>query len=279
MPIETMDDLLSWIPPYRSDDIIEKGILEPNARLLIFGPPKTWKSMLVNHLAYCIADGKPWLGLKTTPCLPIVYQAELSRLSHQKRVRKYKNNLDYSPSTVLNRHGDRIKIDTSIGTSILTKDIQEAISLYPNQRIVLIIDPLTEVMSGHVSDEYDCRKFSDPIDRLRERYNISIVIIHHARNYRVDPYGNIIDLGADEMRGSGYIGQWVDSAIKLTHVNPFKPTDEIKVEFVYYREAEEPLPSLVIHWNRHNLQPYIIATEQPEQGYIDSEDVSIRGLV
>ena len=170
MSIENIHELISWQPPVQ-EAIIESGILLPETRMIIFGPAKSWKTMLSLHTAFCLANGTDWFGYKTAKCLPLKYQVEIPKAIDRKRVIKYAKGADSYPPNVLFKSATYTKLDSSYGVTGIDKDLKEAERRYPGQQMVLILDPLYLLMSGHITDEYDVRKILDNFDELKSNHH------------------------------------------------------------------------------------------------------------
>jgi len=266
MPVDSIGQLLSW-KPEKQISIIEDGILLPETRLIIFGQAKSWKSMLSLYTAFSIANGTPWFGYKTTKAVPIKYQVELPKAIDRERVAKFAKNVgEYSPDIFFRTPRERVKLDTSMGKMAIAKDIEEVQARCPSQHIVLILDPLYKLMAGHISDEYDVKKFQDNVDEIKDKYHISLVLIHHSRLTRVDAGGDVVDLGAEEAMGSSYWNNWCDTMIRLKVTNPFTGANEVGVSFSLTRNAQTILQDFEVRWDRSTLQPCIIRQAALELG-------------
>jgi len=63
-----------------------------------------------------------------------------------------------------------------------------------------IIDPVYLFIEGHVSDEYDVKRFlHGTLNDLRAKHNMSVVLIHHPHKTRVDQGGKAVDFGSEEL--------------------------------------------------------------------------------
>jgi len=268
--IENIHELISWQPPVQQS-IIEEGILLPETRLMIFGAAKAWKSMLSIHTAFALANGTDWFGYKTTKCLPLKYQVELPKAIDRKRIIKYAKGANSYPSNLFFKTAVYSKLDTGYGIGSIERDIQTAKQRIPDQHIVLILDPLYLLMSGHITDEYDVRKLLDNLDSLRDKHHLTIIIIHHSRLARTDASGSIIDLGPEEAMGSSYLNNWVDTMIKVVLLNPYTGGNRVGMSFELTRHAETMLPSFQVEWNRANLQPRVI-----KRATVELDEPSIR---
>lgn len=271
--IDSIQQLINWRPAYQAS-IIEDGILLPETRIMIFGQAKAWKSMLSLHTAFCLANGSSWFGFKTAKATTFKYQAELPKAIDRDRVEKYAKGANSYPSNIFFKTvQERVKLDTSWGIASFNKDIEEIKSRSPNQHLVVILDPLYKLLAGHISDEYDVKKFQDNIDESKSKYNYSIIIIHHSRLTRVDSSGSIVDLGAEESMGSSYFNNWCDTMIRVKMLNPHAGGDKVEVSFELVRNAQTVIPNFQVQWSRADLQPTVIRRIPME-----FEEPTIRGL-
>ena len=274
--IDNESQLASWNPPYRPDAIIEEGILFPGTVMMLFGAAGTWKTMNTLHLAYCIGSGIPWFGFQTAPATVLSHQIELPKALFQDRFLKYKRgNKVTSPNVYFTTPPDDILLDTTFGTGELTKNVEEVQRRAndPKLPIVVILDPLMLYMGGHISDEYDVRKFQRNVNSLRRKYNATFIIIHHARLTRTDASGQVVDLGAEEIMGSSYWNNWLDTIVRIKVMNPFSGSDSVQMSFDKTRNAQNFLPGFKVKWHRENLVPEVIARD-----IVEESDPTIRGL-
>ena len=274
--IDNESQLISWQPPYRPDAIIEEGILLPGTVMMLFGAAGTWKTMNTLHLAYCIASGLPWFGFKTAPSTLLSHQSELPKLLFKNRMVKYKHGNRVTSSNVFFiTSPDDVLLDTTFGLGELTKNVEELQRRAndPKLPIVIILDPLMLYMGGHISDEYDVKKFQRNVNSLRRKYNATFIIIHHARLTRTDASGQVIDLGAEEAMGSSYWNNWLDTMVRIKVANPFSGSDIVQMDFGKTRNAQNFLPGFKVKWHRENLVPEVIARD-----IVEENDPTIRGL-
>lgn len=274
MPIENIHQLIAWRPP-RQDPIIEAGILLPETRCFIFGAAKTWKSMLSQYTAFAIASGNDWFGYSTQTTTVLKYQAELPKAIDRDRVIKFARAADLYPDNLFfNTPEDRVKLDTSWGIQGLQRDIEAVMNRCPDTRLVVILDPLYRLVAGHISDEYDVKKFQDNLDDLKNKLKFSIILIHHSRLTKTDSAGEVVDLGAEETMGSSYWNNWCDTMLRTKLLNPFTTKDKVEINFFLTRNSQHIVPDIEVQWNRLNLQPNIVKTHKME-----TEDITVQGLI
>ncbi len=266
MSIDSIQQLISW-QPKEQHATISDGILLPETRLMIFGQAKAWKSMLALHTAFTLANGSNWFGFRTAKTATFKYQVELPKAIDRDRVIKYAKGADsYPPNVFFKTPQDRVKLDTSWGIASFNKDIEEVKSRSPNQQLVVVLDPVYKLIAGHISDEYDVKKFQDNIDESKDKYGYSVIIIHHSRLTRVDASGSVVDLGAEEVMGSSYWNNWCDTMLRVKLLNPHSGADLVEVSFELTRNAQTDLPSFQVQWSRSNLQPTVTKRNQVDTG-------------
>lgn len=303
MAIENLSELERWQPPNRGNSIISDGILDPGTAMLLFGPPKSWKSMASLNLAFSIASGLPWFGYQTTKSVVLIFQAELPKAVFKKRVMKFRAHfpttklqtneseltlptqfaqsiVDGTPNNplpnLLFETNNYCKLDTTYGRDMLNSCLIQCKSRFPDWHITLILDPVYLLMSGKVSEEYDVRRMLDNLNELRNKHDLSIILIHHSHKTRVTTDGEVIDTGSDEIFGSGYFNFWCDTEVRLKRMNPFGLDNRIEHSFTLTRNAERVLMPFEVEWSRATLQPTLTFTKPPT---VQSEDdVTSRGL-
>lgn len=243
MEIESLRQLIDWEPP-KLDNIIGEGILLPRTRLVIYGQWKTWKSMLALHTAFTLAMGNKWFGFETKPSCVLLLQLEIPKAAFRLRVIKYANGNDSHPESNLwfsTQH--YIKLDREYGLAQLERTIQWC---HPN---VIIIDPLYKILSGNISDSSDMMKLLDNFDQLIDRHGISVILIAHTRLPVITSDG-IVDRGAEEIMGSSYLPNWVDSGVGIKLIED----STVELNFNPMRNTERLLDPIRVHINRKNLR-------------------------
>lgn len=274
MTIDNLHQLRQWQPPYRPDAIIEEGILLPGTVMMTFGAAGTWKTMNSMHLAFCISRGEPWFGLSTMPATVYLHQVELPKLLARDRVIKYATGQNTLPNLFFKTPDDDVLLDTTWGLQSLSKDIEEVRrrTADPSLSTVVILDPLYLHMQGHISDEFEVKKFQRNINSLRKKYDVSFIIVHHSRLTRVDSEGKVVDLGAEEIMGSSMWNNWLDTIIRIKLCNPYSGSNICQFTFDKTRNAQRFLPGFKVRWCRDTLYPEVIARD-----IVEEEEPTVRG--
>lgn len=260
-------EYLNWTPPY-IPQIIAGGIMELQTRMIIFGDPKSWKSMLTLHTGFCLANGIDWFGFKTERCIVYKLQLELPMHIDHQRFIKYSSNLivpnHRDPINFLHHTDNYMKLDSLHGYNKLAQDCERIREQYPSLPMVIILDPLYKMTIGHLADEYDMKKLFDNVDMLKDKFRASVIIIHHSRKTTLNEKSQVLDRGAEEASGTRFLSGWCDTMIKTTLLNPNGRKDKVKVSFSVTRNATDVLSNFSIHWSYKTLYPDFIESELPE---------------
>lgn len=213
MALSLADLLEKAFPP--ENHLVGSGLLDYNSILIIGGPPKTYKSFLLNTIVLQLAAGLPLLGAAAftvqRPCRVLLLEQEVGEMDLQERLRPTLQTLPEMEQTVaaanifIHSCDHSMRLDSKDGVNNISKLIVET------RPDVVCFDPLKEF---HHAEENSAREMSQvfgAIDYLRERYRFASVITHHT----LKPQKDGVKDGPDLLRGSGYIFGKGDSFIML----------------------------------------------------------------
>ena len=227
--------LTNPLPPLPA--VVAGGILYDKTGMIIFGQPKTNKSMLAKQLAFCLATGKPWLGFTTTKKKVIYIQSEISPYLLEQRVKSMLVNVGaIDPQSLAIATNFKLKIDTPQGEAQIKADIKRS------GAEVVILDPLYRLLSSQ--DERSIDAALTVCDGLKEEGK-TIVIVHHARK-AMRTIGGDGDFGGNEIRGP-LIEQWADSILRL---RGDVQEDERLLDFEL-RNATQRVDPIGLKWDRN----------------------------
>lgn len=214
---EIMDlaDLYLDDSPYEPD-LIGPGVLGPGDIMLLFGPPKSMKSMACLDMFRAFALGESWLGLEPARPLKTLYaQFEVKRDAMRKRAKL----AQLTPAEIEALRG-RFMV-TGRFTPVLTADFvadfsEAALRKFGGELDVLILDPLANIFTGDSeNDNTQMSRFLRQIKYLRNAIspNVAIVLVHHANktgrdDRHADPFTSI--RGASSLRGAYDAGMFLD---------------------------------------------------------------------
>jgi len=239
MPFQSLQELLLFRPP-PIPEVISQGILYEGTKLVIFGEPKTYKSLIAEQLAFCIAVGTPWLGFHTLQQRVAFTQAEVPRWLFRKRTVAMASNITIPPNMLFFDTRRDLKLDRTTDLKEFEKDIAR---IAPK---VLFLDPMYKYISG--PEEPVVLRFADNLDYLIDKYHLTVVLVHHSRKPRATMSGSVIDQGGSELRGP-IIEMWADSIIR---VKGDLMVDERTLDFEL-RHADTLIYPVDVRLNRRRL--------------------------
>ena len=163
------------------------------------GVGKTWVGL---DLAYELTLGGKWLGYFPLRKSKVIYvDEERTKTFFKLRFNKMEKAKGY-PMNEKNFRlsvGKFIKLDQDRGIKILNKIIEK------QRPDVVIIDAFADCMTGNENNAIDILKIYDVFKSLRDRFNVTFVIIDHEKQALLDRTGKIVlnveNLGND-VRGN-----------------------------------------------------------------------------
>lgn len=243
----TPAQLAKWQPPIR-EDIIGQGILVPHSQLIIFGPYRTFKTMTWMNLAFCLVEGKSWLGFSTSRCRVLGVQCEVPQAEFRRRVVKYCNahypqGIETWPDNLYlwTDMSGLLKLDTPYGLSKLEKVIA---ACHPD---VVILDPLYK-MARDLIDNTQAVKLTDNLDLIMNRHRCCVIGIHHTSKPQMGNDG-VVDRGSYNMIGASFMVNW-GPTVEIRMLD--KDHDAIEYRFDS-RNSEELLRPVRAVFNRKTL--------------------------
>lgn len=209
-------------PPF----VIEDGILNEGGILVIGGPPKSYKSFLLNTLLFHLSTGTNLFGANRKsrygpnlvfniprPFRSLLIEQEIGDFSLAERMRSIANTVcgSHRQQFLQNNFShscDRsLRLDTSEGISKIGQVIE---TTKPD---ILILDPLIEFHAGDENSSQDMARIMRGIDYLRDKYKVSVILSHHSGK------PSETRQGADTLRGSSVIYGKGDAFFMLDVLN------------------------------------------------------------
>lgn len=216
------------------DFIIAEGILNKGSIMFIGGPPKSYKSFILNSLIENLCTGSPLFGIARFPISKpqrvLMLEQEIGYLDLQARMKQTLTSMPTGEQGLLKDNLSIISCDHNyeFSTDLGTRNVETAI-IATNPDIVAL-DPFVEF---HTEDENSAQammKVFHRIDRLREKYGVTIIITHHVmKTQRDDPRQ-----GPSLLRGSGTIFAKGDSYL-MVDPGPTRNSGLIRSEFTLRR--------------------------------------------
>jgi hypothetical protein len=226
---EQMSELSSIEGENQQSGLVKGGILGWKEKSIVYAHPKHLKTMVELWKGYCLATGRDYFGYETTLASVLYIGMEDSLPKLASRINKMKSNF---PSTYY------------FGFTVLPpgrRDLPAIEHIIKDFRPNLIIlDPLTSLLKKEDKKE-DVEGLLRELDRLIDRYSLSIVIIHHSR--KAQGRGDTLQ----NLRGSSALTGWADTICQIERVNNNRNKIRLSWES---RHAEEELEPMVLNFNR-----------------------------
>lgn len=208
---------IARMPREYEPDVIGPGVLTAGDIMLLFGPPKSMKSMLILDWARCWGQGVEWYGLEPAGPLTMAYVQFEVKLDQVKR-RVHAMGLGPEEIEALSK---RVYITDRHVTSFGSATVLDELAREINGRLggppdLLVIDPLANVFTGdNENDNAQMSRFVAAVKYLRGKCGdkTAIILVHHTnkgdrRSRQADPFVSL--RGASSLRGAYDAGVFVD---------------------------------------------------------------------
>jgi hypothetical protein len=155
---------------------IVDGIALPGSVIVAYGPPGSKKTYTCLDLAVCVAMGADWLGHATRQGTVLFCDEESGERRFNRRlagIMRARGAPDETPVAYTTLAGLNLRDDVDLG------ELERLIGQV--QPLLVILDALADVLPG--ADENTVRDTHPPFRALRgiaEKYQIAIIVIHHA---------------------------------------------------------------------------------------------------
>ena len=199
------------------EDLISPGVLGPGDLCLLFGPPKSMKSMLCLDIFRQMAMGRPWMELEPARPLNIFYM-QFENKFDQMRQRIQMAPLNREEIELLRgRFHFTHRFTPRLNASFIHNCAERILTLYEDDLDVLIIDPMANIFNAESeNDNAQMIKFLAEIKILRNAINprCAIVLVHHSGKMgrddrQAEPFNAF--RGASALRGSYDSGIYLDT--------------------------------------------------------------------
>ena len=163
----TWDDV--QLPPLQ---YIVNGLIAKNDMFAIIGKSKSGKSFLAMQMALCIAYGKPFLNLDTTPCKVLYVNCEVKEVVFRNRRKRMESQLN-----ITTRKRETLKFLNVPDSYVGWEDI---LTICKNQRFdVVFADPFYQISNINENDQSACNEVINTIKRFKAE-GITLIVLFHA---------------------------------------------------------------------------------------------------
>lgn len=199
---------------------IVKNVIPENSLCLFFGPSGSGKTFGALGLGLSIASGSSWYGNEVQKG-EVIYVCGEGKHGINKRIKAwgthFQTSLEEVPFFVSSGAADFS--DTS---SILK--VKHAIDSMGIKPSLIIIDTLSRNTSGDENDSQQMAAFIKALDNLKNKYNASVLLVHHTGHS-----------DKDRARGSSVLKAAMDSEFRFE-----KSGTQIKFRCTKMKDSDEP---------------------------------------
>ena len=187
------------------------GLLREGHKMLIAAPSKAGKSFLLQELAVCIAEGRPWLGHPVKRGKVLYVNLELDGVSCKHRFK------DIYDAMGGGTHGSDVLVLNLRGRSVpLDRLAPTLIRRYRDRGLkAMIIDPIYKVITGDENAASDMAMFCNLFDSIATECGCAMVYSHHFSKGAAGKDSN----AADRASGSGVFSRDPDAILAMSELN------------------------------------------------------------
>lgn len=232
VPLFSGAELLAADLPERAD-LLGDGILPAGGVGAIIGPPKLGKTALGLNVALAVAEGRPFLGHRTTRgrVLYVLGEGGPQLVRDRLRVlrRRYGDEALANVAFVFPEPGG-LRVDDPSGRAALVRLTKRF------EASLVVLDPL---IAFHQADENvagEMGRVLVGLDHVRREAGAAVLLVHHSRKVGLTS----ITGSATEARGSSVLHGWLDSALVLGR----RPGGEVTLHYEL-RWAAPPEPVII----------------------------------
>ena len=202
--------------PELSPPLID-GILRQGQKMLLSGPSKAGKTLLLMELAIAIAEGTKWLNWQCTQGKVLYVNLEVAEASCFHRFKEVYTHLDVQPRNlqnieIWNLRGRAVPMD-----KLVPKLIRRAAK---KDFIAIIIDPIYKVITGDENSAEQMSNFCNQFDKICTELNTAVIYCHHhSKGYQGSKRS------MDRSSGSGVFARDPDALLDMTEL---QVTDAVK---------------------------------------------------
>lgn len=170
----SVDDMLARP---RVPNWLVTGILEKHTLGMLFGDPGVGKSFVALGWALSIASGVPWQGREVAHG-PVVYVAGEGFGGLSRRADAWRRHSQVSRAGVPIHFTERAVAFNDPGA---IGELQGEIDDLPTPPVLIVVDTLSRATPGLDLDKAkDMNSFVGACDRLREKYQCAVLVVHHS---------------------------------------------------------------------------------------------------
>lgn len=242
--------------------LIDEGILNVGSILVIGGPPKSYKSFILNTIIQHLINATPLFGAHSRrhgrevsrftcprPCRVLLLEQEIgeydlkNRFGEQLKLIGEKEREALLSNLYIHSCDHMLQLDNQVGVNTIDAVIA---SVKPD---VVIFDPLIEFHTADENDTQSMTRILRNIDFLREKHKFTTILSHHTRKPS-DQFGGTTPGTPDRLRGNSALYGKGDAFLMLSVVN--RNSGIVRINATLRRA--KPIKDFYVRLNRKTLQ-------------------------
>jgi RecA-family ATPase len=253
--IRTMRAIID-APELEFSSILGDGLLVPNGKFMLYGPPGKFKSFAIQQMLYQLSVGRPWLNHAVQAAWNTLYiELEIVEGWFQYRTRQLAL---HGGSGVSDRAFYASPHTYLLDTNAVADQLSAQLDEYNID--VVFIDPLNLIITGTENSDEVTRRLVTICDRVRERASTkpAFGIVAHS-NKGMYHEGKSVDRGFNDLSGSHQLSAWPDTIARIV---PVPTADENTVRLLWQKCRYRSLPAE--QWLKFNAETLML--EMSSQG-------------
>lgn len=216
-----------------------QDLLPTGSSMLLYGEPGVMKSWLALDLAFSLATGSPWLGLRTVQSRTMIVNFEISPASyHNLRLVPVSRQYHLEPGMLLEWSPG----DMALEEDDTFEEFRAIIDMY--NPINLILDCWSGCYGGDENDGRAVGAFTRKMTLLKSNFTRTVSLVHHSNK-------NMLQTSTmDRSRGHSKLTGYVDSILYLVNQPRCK-----QVQFSKARHTSRVLPAVNMRFENYLWVP------------------------
>lgn len=224
---EKTEEIINRLPfgVYRGEDFMKfnfapkefliDSLLNRGDSAFLVGSPKSGKSLFIKQMICSLTSGHPFLEKFeiSRPSTVLYVQLEGEAQETKDRFEKMSKKVEMDNTKLTMFYSDPMRLESEAGLNDFYRDVDIAGSEFD----VIVIDGLYLSFSGSLSDDECVRKTLGNLRRIKNKYNSTMIVVHHTHKTRFNQDGEIVTEGDEAIFGSQFLRAWPDHLMMISH--------------------------------------------------------------
>lgn len=224
---KTEEEIIKRLPfgVYRGEDFMKfnfapkefliDSLLNRGDSAFLVGSPKSGKSLFVKQMICSLTSGHPFLEKFeiSRPSTVLYVQLEGEAQETKDRFEKMCRKVELDSSKLTMFYSDPMRLESDAGLNDFYRDVDIAGTEFD----VIIIDGLYLSFVGSLSDDECVRKTLGNLRRIKNRYNSTMIVVHHTHKTKFNQDGEVVVEGDEAIFGSQFLRAWPDHLMMIAH--------------------------------------------------------------